>query len=378
MSPLRIAARSALAGTGLAAARHAPASRAAQSVTPAGIGGEVYFSHNTSFPVPRLLAGAALSMGAGPIVVRGSGALNRVTDDFDQTETPWTADADLMLNTGALGQMAGILLGGFAPVGFVGIGTQGIYRATGERPVMPNYSYGAGASMHLFDGIRVGAEARWRTPIGSVEALPAGFGAGREVKLGIAFGFGAGSGMRTSSGAGASRGGASSSGTRFPSVPASASARAVLGTADDYVGVPYVWGGESPRGFDCSGFTQYVFRKNGIELPRTSRQQVQVGSKVTTSLSSLRTGDLIFFAENYSRVDHVAIYAGDGRIIHATSSGGEVRYDDLRSQRGAWFMDHIVAALRYTGNTTAWEGILSQLLTEAVKQYDKGDKAPRP
>src|SRR5215217_6942990 len=124
MSPSRTAARTRslrsvqalLAGTGLLAALVAPDGLAAQRPTPAGVGGEVYFAHNTSFPIARYLAGAALTMGSGPIVLRGSGALNRVTGDVagmaGATETPWTLDADLMLKPGALGQMAGIVLGG--------------------------------------------------------------------------------------------------------------------------------------------------------------------------------------------------------------------------------------------------------------------------
>src|SRR5215510_16572799 len=86
---------------------------------------------------------------------------------------------------------------------------------------------------------------------------------------------------------------------RIPdSPPPSAAAARVLRTADAYVGTRYVWGGNSPsQGFDCSGFTKYVFAKHGIGLPRTSREQSRVGSPVTANFSSLRAGDLMFFAE---------------------------------------------------------------------------------
>jgi len=158
---------------------------------------------------------------------------------------------------------------------------------------------------------------------------------------------------------------------------ASAEAVRVVDTADDYLGVPYVWGGETPRGFDCSGFTRYVFAKNGIRLPRVSRDQAKVGDRVMPALGALRVGDLLFFAQDYSRIDHVAIYIGDDRIIHATSSGGQVRYDDLRSDRGAWFVDHMVAARRVLGGSTDWETALAPLVNRVVKEFDKGDKAPK-
>jgi cell wall-associated NlpC family hydrolase len=135
------------------------------------------------------------------------------------------------------------------------------------------------------------------------------------------------------------------------SLPASRSASRVVPTAEHYLGVPYVWGGESPReGFDCSGFTRYVFRRHGVELPRTSRQQATVGRGLPVSVRYLRPGDLIMFANSGERISHVAIYAGNYRIIHATSSGGAVRYDDLRTRRGQCFAQHMVVARRVVSN----------------------------
>ena len=144
-----------------------------------------------------------------------------------------------------------------------------------------------------------------------------------------------------------SRGGGTSRGRRIPpSPPPSSRATRVLHTADAYVGVKYVWGGNTPsEGFDCSGFTRYVFAKYGIALPRTSREQVHSGAAVTPDFRDLHPGDLMFFAEPGEAISHVAIYAGDGVIIHASSSGGGVGYTDL-NRGGDWFVAYFVAARR--------------------------------
>jgi cell wall-associated NlpC family hydrolase len=130
------------------------------------------------------------------------------------------------------------------------------------------------------------------------------------------------------------------------SPPPSAAASRVLRSAESYIGVRYVWGGNSPReGFDCSGFTKYLFAQYGITLPRTSREQVRVGEAVPASFDALRPGDLMFFAEPGQAISHVAIYAGNGRIIHSSSSVGGVGYTDLRTG-SPWFVDYFVAARR--------------------------------
>ena len=134
---------------------------------------------------------------------------------------------------------------------------------------------------------------------------------------------------------------------RIPSSPApSARVAQLLSMADSYVGVRYVWGGNSPsEGFDCSGFTKFLFAKQGIVLPRTSRDQAGAGTRVSADFGSLLPGDLMFFAEPGEAISHVAIYVGNGRIIHASDSAGGVRYTDLN--RGAdWFVDYFVAARR--------------------------------
>ena len=97
-------------------------------------------------------------------------------------------------------------------------------------------------------------------------------------------------------------------------------AQKIITTGKKYIGVPYVWGGSTPNGFDCSGFVQYVFRQHGISLPRTSAQQYTVGTAV--SKNALIPGDLVFFNTSGSGVSHLGIYIGNGEFLHASTSKG--------------------------------------------------------
>jgi cell wall-associated NlpC family hydrolase len=103
----------------------------------------------------------------------------------------------------------------------------------------------------------------------------------------------------------------------------------VIAEAMKYLGVPYVWGGNDPAtGVDCSGFTRHVFGQFGVELPRVSRDQARTGTPVA-SLADARPGDLLAFG---SPVDHVAIYLGNNRMVHAAGTGKGVRVDDVYRQ----------------------------------------------
>lgn len=114
----------------------------------------------------------------------------------------------------------------------------------------------------------------------------------------------------------------------------------IVAAATDYIGVPYVFGGTSPYGFDCSGYVQYVFAKSGISLPRTADVQYEVGTPISTT--DLVSGDLVFFSTYTYGASHVGIYVGDGQFIHASSSRG-VTIDSLGS---SYWSSHYIGARR--------------------------------
>lgn len=105
---------------------------------------------------------------------------------------------------------------------------------------------------------------------------------------------------------------------------ASGRAQVAVDFALAQVGDPYAWGGTGPDAWDCSGLTQAAWAAAGVSLPRSSSQQIGVGTRV--SRDQLQPGDLVFF---YSPISHVALYIGNGQIVHATSPGNPVRVDSL-------------------------------------------------
>lgn len=102
---------------------------------------------------------------------------------------------------------------------------------------------------------------------------------------------------------------------------------ALIATAKQYIGVPYGFGGTTPKAFDCSGYLQYVFAKHGLKIPRLADDQYRLGVKTKNS-KQLVPGDLVFFTTYTSGASHCGIYLGDGNFIHASSSRG-VRIDKL-------------------------------------------------
>lgn len=98
----------------------------------------------------------------------------------------------------------------------------------------------------------------------------------------------------------------------------------VLAAARQFLGIPYLWGGTSAKGFDCSGFTKTAYLLNGVVIPRDASQQVHAGVEVATdsSLVNLQPGDLLFFGRKTpERITHVAFYLGNGEILHTAGSG---------------------------------------------------------
>lgn len=101
----------------------------------------------------------------------------------------------------------------------------------------------------------------------------------------------------------------------------------IAALAVSLVGAPYHFGGADAAGFDCSGLALYVHERAGIAIPRTAREQHRAARPVP--LAELAPGDLVFFHIHSRRVDHVGVYAGGGRFVHAPRAGGAVAYGDL-------------------------------------------------
>lgn len=112
--------------------------------------------------------------------------------------------------------------------------------------------------------------------------------------------------------------------------------QAAIEYAKQFVGTPYVWGGDTPSGFDCSGLVQYVFNHVGVALPRVSYQQANYGTR--TSIGKLRPGDLVAWEEGPQNpgADHIAIYLGHHRVIEAPHPGVGVRIRKLDPNEGAY------------------------------------------
>ena len=104
--------------------------------------------------------------------------------------------------------------------------------------------------------------------------------------------------------------------------------------AKQFVGNPYVWGGTSlTNGADCSGFTLSIYKKYNVSLPHHAASQAQMGTKV--SMSEIQPGDLVFYAKN-GNINHVAIYIGNGQVIHASSPKTGIKISSVNYRTPAW------------------------------------------
>jgi hypothetical protein len=128
-----------------------------------------------------------------------------------------------------------------------------------------------------------------------------------------------------------------------PAADEQALRRGVVRSAMGFLGQPYQWGASQPTGLDCSGLAMAAYRLNGIALPRTSLGQYEAGNAI--ALDELREADLVFFATGDERKPtHVGLYAGDGRFVHAPSSGKVVRVDTLAAE---YYRARLVGARTY-------------------------------
>jgi cell wall-associated NlpC family hydrolase len=124
----------------------------------------------------------------------------------------------------------------------------------------------------------------------------------------------------------------------------------IINTAKSFLGTPYVWGGTSPSGFDCSGFTQYVLAQNGKSIPRTSQEQFASGQAVDKS--QLQAGDLVFYGNG--EATHVGIYEGNNKIIHSPHTGDVVKESDFSTY---WTSAYLGARRYYKGTEGALPGL---------------------
>jgi murein DD-endopeptidase len=121
-----------------------------------------------------------------------------------------------------------------------------------------------------------------------------------------------------------------------------AAGAAIVSAAAAMVGTPYHFGGADQAGFDCSGLALYVHERLGLSIPRTAAAQQRAARPVP--LSALEPGDLVFFRVHAHSIDHVGIYVGDGRFIHAPHAGVNVSYATLAS---GFYAHHLVSAGRF-------------------------------
>ena len=112
---------------------------------------------------------------------------------------------------------------------------------------------------------------------------------------------------------------------RAPGARLPAGLSPAIDLAQQHLGVPYVWGGESPSGFDCSGLIQYVYKQLGVSLPRVSADQARAGQRVA-GLAEAVPGDLVAFGDP---VDHIGIYAGNGMMVVAPKTGDVVKVQEI-------------------------------------------------
>ena len=350
-------------------------------------GVEVFGALDNSAPVTRTLGGISVSVGSPYLGIRGSGGLGISSPTVEafggstRSDLVWATNADLVLGpvNAGLGE-------GFMPYTFGGLGLESSAQPGGFTDAIRTWSYGGGLQLALGRLLSVNGEARSRHLAAPASPVDSEFVRAIEYRVGIGFHFGGG---RQRPAVYSRRTAASPPKASRPPTPSrvnwpisttssSGAARRVIPAAERYIGVPYRYGGTSPvSGFDCSGFVQYVYAQQGVDLPRTSRQMAGAGVAVEPSTRSLAVGDLMLFQQG-GRISHVAIYAGNHRFIHSSSSGNGVRYDDLDTRRGKWFAEHMVAARRVAGDGRILVNAFAGGTSIGFDRFDPPDSAPPP
>ena len=321
------------------------------------------------------LVGLSIAVAGGPLALRAGGHLSlderTATSSGAVATRPWGADADALAYLESYKSGERVL---FTPYMFVGASASAVDSGA-FRVARRGWSYGGGAAIPLGSALNAFGELRWRMSQfvmpGSQSAQPAT----REARVGLSFRVGGGGSAAEIVKALSS---ADLGSVLQESGVTSRAAARLLSTAAGYVGTPYRRGGTTPSsGFDAAGFVRFVFSMLGVNLPRWSRDQARVGEQLPADWRALEPGDLMMF-EDGGGISHVAIYVGRSRIIHSSETGGGVRYDDLSTERGQWFLDHLAAARRVIPDA---RGLLLDLArgfpSDVSNRADGPDHAPR-
>jgi NlpC/P60 family len=307
----------------------------------------------------------------------------------------WSFDADVIAEPFRQVPVLRQLLLGFSPYAFVGIGRYGENANTGLASDTSHavWSYGVGVHHELVSRIGFTAEARARRSLDDNAFVGGTFRNAIQYRMGLSVGLGGGVKKKQPTPRIIYRGpipGGSSAPVPVVVSPAPAPAPSVvderaadalvpsvLDEAESLLNTRWRSGGTTPdEGFDAGGFVQYVFAQEDIPLPRLIRDLAQTGVYVQARPIAMRAGDLIFFSsDGGSPPDHVAIYVGHDRFVHASASGGGVLYDSFsEGARGNWFAMHLVAVRRVLGTRNSDSRVPPSSLTPSGRP----DTAPRP
>lgn len=399
----------------------------AQTATTAPVRFETFAARHESTN-SRTLGGISLSVQSGVFGIRASGAVAglNVDDGFGSQPSrycsrygcrnvggygsgsslsadAWSADADLIAEPFRTAPAFRQLLIGFSPYAFVGIGRyadKGSNTLAGDT-TLTVWSYGAGVHHDLAGRLGFSAEGRIRRSFENDVQLGSTHRSAIQYRVGLSFGLGGGTKRRRSSANNpviVSRrpvGGARpapkpvpapapapvpSAPTEVVVVPADLDASAIvpllIDEADALANTRWTEGGTTPAsGFDAGGFVQYVFAQQHVAVPRRVSELAATGISVPTRAGLLRAGDLLFFSNDGTTPDHVAIYVGHDRFIHASASASVVGYDVLgEGPRGTWFAEHLVSARRVLGS----QAPASRIQSPSLSPSGRPDRAPRP